>query len=93
MFDRLYRQRHRVRFEFRGHVPNPVPDVVPQPEPRPQPEQPESPPPEIIEPPLPGKQTPVKEPIVPGEPAALRQEAAACGGSFHHDRSPIAAAR
>jgi hypothetical protein len=63
--------RRSARLQVGGvDVPQPAPDIVPMPPPAPP--SPDTPP-EIIEPPLPGEQIPVREPIVPGEPDGLPQ--------------------
>lgn len=62
-------QASRVRdqlFVASVDVPPPTPDVVPlPPSPHPTPPSPNPVPPEIIEPPNPGQNEPVREPILP----------------------------
>ncbi len=54
-----------------AHVPPPIPDVIPTPQPPPpRPEPDVVPPPDIIEPPMPGKDVPVEE---PGRPKPARK--------------------
>jgi hypothetical protein len=55
-----------VRLAASVDIPPPTPDVVPlPPSPHPTPPSPTPVPPEIIEPPNPGQNEPVREPILP----------------------------
>jgi hypothetical protein len=60
-------------------VPPPAPDLPPSPAPRPPgtPQSPPDQPPQVIDPPVPGQNVPVRDPATPGA-AAVRVSAPRC---------------